>query len=328
MRLGIDAFNLAADKRGMGRLVRHTLERLRQFDGVELFYIFRAPQYGGIMPRNLERLRLDAVWYPWNAMRFSPHAPSIVTVNDPFAFTYPHRSFVARLREQQPIRRAIRDAGRIFTISRWGAQELQRLFHVETDRIRVVLPAIDAFWHPVSPALDAPYVLFVAGPDARKNAAMLFDAYDAAFDGDGPELVVAGTLSEADEARFNAMRAPRRRIVPSDEELRAWYSGALAAVVPSLAEGFGLPVVEAMACGAPVLASNATALPEAAGGAAMLIAPDDTAAWSQALREVASDERRRAELRERGFARVREMDPDAPATALLESVRQLRANAR
>jgi len=328
VRIGVDAFNLAADHRGMGRLVRQTLEELRNSRDAEVLLVHRAPQPNAITPRDLARLKLDAVWYPWNSMRFAPHAPAIVTINDPFAFTYPHRNAVARWREQTPIRRAIRKADLIFTISQWGARELQRLFHVREDRLRAILPCIDAFWQPVRAAATTPYVFFIGGPDARKNASLLFEAYDDAFSGGGPELVAAGTLGEADEARFQTMRAPHRRVMPSDEQLRELYSGALAVAVPSLAEGFGLPVVEAMACGAPVLASDATALPEAAEGAALLLPPSDVQAWADALRRVAGDEMLRNDLRERGFARVKRLDRGATARALLEFARQSRAIAR
>jgi len=328
MILGVDAFNLAADRRGMGRVVRQTLEHLERMDGVEVIHIVRTPQQGAATPRELRKLRPDAVWYPWNGMRFAPHAPAIVTIHDPFAITYPHPNVVARWREQTPIRRAIRKADRIFTVSHWAQAELQRLFGVPLDRVQTVPPALDPFWHAVNAGAQSPYMLFVGGPDARKNAAMLFDAYDSAFENGGPELVVAGTLSAQDEARFSAMRARRRRVAPSDDELRALYSGALAVLVPSIAEGFGLPVVEAMACGAPVLASDAAALPETADGAALLLQPLEVSTWTRALKRIAANDALRADLRQRGFARVRRIDPAAPANALIESVRQLRARAR
>lgn len=313
----------------MGRLVRHTLERLGTLENVEVLQILPRPEKGAVTPRDLHALQLDAVWYPWNGMRFAPHAPAIVTINDVFAFTYPHRNVVARWREQAPIRRAIRKADCIFTISHWGASEVQRLFRVSDSRLRAVLPAIDPFWKPApSKQLPAGYMLFVGGPDTRKNAALLFNSYDAAFPEGGPELVVAGNLSDADERLFAAMRAKRRRVAPDDEELRALYSGALAVLVPSRAEGFGLPVVEAMACGAPVLAADATALPEAADGAALLLPAENVSAWTDALRRIAQDAALRSDLRERGFARVRRIDPDAPANALIESARRLREAVR
>lgn len=327
MRLAVDAFNLAADRRGMGRIVRQVLESLQRL-GVTPELIYKTSREGSLTPRDLKRARFDAVWYPWNGMRFAPHAYAIVTINDPFAFTFPHPSFIARAREQGPIRRAARKADRVLAISQWGAGELHRIFHVPRERLGVATPSIEPFWHPVELPSQSPYVLFVAGPDARKNAPMLFSAYDAAFADGGPELVVAGTLSEPDELAFGKMRAPRRRVRPSDEQLRGLYSGALAVAVPSIAEGFGLPVLEAMACGAPVLASDATALPEAAGGAAVLLPPADKQAWRDALLRIAQDAPLRADLRERGFARVRAIDPDGYAKTLLASVPQSRAAAR
>jgi glycosyltransferase involved in cell wall biosynthesis len=328
LRLGVDAFNLAADRRGMGRLVRRTLEQLRAEPETEIVLISRSSHGDSATPRDVRRLDLDAVWYPWNGMRFRPHARAIVTINDPFAFTYPHPEIVARWREQTPIRRAIRKADAIFTISEWGARELQRLFHVRDDRLRVVLPGADPFWHPVPAKFAVPYVLFVGGPDARKNAAMLFAAYDEAFAGGGPELIAAGTLGETDEARFATLRAPHRRVAPSDEELRELYSGAIAVAVPSTAEGFGLPVIEAMACGAPVLASDAAALPEAAGGAALLLPPSERQSWADALRRIAGDEQLRCDLRARGLERVKQLDAGGIARALLECVRRWREAAR
>lgn len=329
LRLGVDAFNLAADRRGMGRVVRTALQALEQTGQAEVRYIARVPEPGALTPRDLARARLDAVWYPWNGMRFPPHAPAIVSINDPFAFTYPHPNPIARWREQSPIRRAIRKADCIFTISKWGAAELQRLFHVDADRIRTFYPAPDPFWRPVEVPQDrSPYMLFVGGPDARKNAAMLLQAYESAFSGGGPELVVAGSLAPADEERVRTLRVPVRRDQPSDERLRELYAGALAVLVPSLAEGFGLPVVEAMACGAAVIASNASALPEAAGDAAVLVPPNDANAWTQALERVARDRVLRESLRERGFARVRILSPGAIAGGLLECARRLRETAR
>jgi len=328
VRIAVDAFNLETDRRGMGRIVRQTLRQMQANESADVVLVKRDSQPGSITPRELRALHADAVWYPWNAMRFAPHAPAIVTINDPFAFTYPHTNFIARLREQQPIRRAVREAGCILTISQWSARELQRLFGVAQDRLHVVLPAPDPFWHPVTPPAAPPYVLFVGGPDARKNTAMLCEAFDAAFHEGGAQLVVAGTLNAADEARVAKLRAPHRRVVPSDEELRELYSGALGVAVPSLAEGFGLPVVEAMACGVPVLAAAASALPEAAGDAAVLLPPLDVRAWTEALRRIVEDEPLRQTLRERGFARVARMDPRAYAIALLESARRLRASAR
>jgi glycosyltransferase involved in cell wall biosynthesis len=333
VRLAIDAFNLAADRRGMGRYVRRVLYGLQALgeDDVQLVVRDRRKaqalegefDYPLIEARDLRRTPPEALWYPWNGIRFEPNAPSIVTIYDPFAFTFPHKNLIARLREQVPIRRALREADAIVTISEWSANELRRLFGIAGGRIAVATPVVEPFWHPVAPSRDSDYVLFVAGPDKRKNASFLFDAFAAAFDGLDVELAVAGELNARDARSFARMRAPKRRVQPDDAQLRNLYSGALAVAVPSVAEGYGLPAVEAMACGAPVIATNAAALPEACAGAALLIEPDDLRAWRDALRRVYADAQLRTTMRTAGLARVAQLDPLSPARSILELARTL-----
>jgi len=333
VNLAIDAFNLAADRRGMGRYVRRVLYGLQALGESDVQLIVRDRRnsqalerefdYPAIEPRDLRRAPPDAVWYPWNGIRFAPHAPSIVTIYDPFAFTFPHKNFIARRREQGPIRRALREADRIVTISDWSASELRSRFGIAAGRITVVPPVVEPFWHPVAASRDSNYVLFVAGPDERKNARLLFDAFDDAFGRENLELIVAGELRARDARRFERMRALKRRVQADDAQLRTLYSGALAVAVPSLAEGYGLPAVEAMACGAPVLAADAAALPEAGGGAALLIAPGDRIAWRDALRRVYADAQLRASMREAGLARVARLDPLSPARSILELAQSL-----
>lgn len=334
MRLGVDAWNLAADHRGMGRVVRSTLARLQK-SGITPELIVREEGDEPALQDEFSSLpvltsaavreaKFDAVWYPWNAMRFKPHAFSIVSIHDPFAFTFAHPNVVARFREQAPVRRALRKADRIFAVSHWTASELQRLFGLGPPRVQVVLNEVDPFWRPAGTAQTKPYFFFLGGTDERKNASMLFSAYDAAFGGGGPELVVGGSLNEADEQAFDEMRAPRRRVKPNDEELRALYSGALAVLVPSLAEGFGLPAVEAMACGAPVIASTGGALPETCADAALLVNPVDEQAWADELRRIADDPELRAQLQTRGFKRAAEAGENDFVQALVAALAERR----
>ncbi|HET7814442.1 MAG TPA: glycosyltransferase family 1 protein [Candidatus Baltobacteraceae bacterium] len=328
MKLGVDAINLAADRRGMGRVVRKTLEDLQRLGvtptlivrnarDAEALETIETTQLPVVTAGSLWRRRLDRVWYPWNGMRFSPHAYSIATVHDPFAFTYPHHEFVARWREQAPIKRAIARADRLTAVSAWTANEIVRLFPRAADRIEVVPNAVGEFWKPVERREQEPYFFFLAGRESRKNTAMLFHAYEAAFAGGGPRLFVTGSLWEGDEAILNAMKAPHARIDADDAQLRRLYGGALAVLVPSLAEGFGLPALEAMACGAPVVAANTTALPETCGGAALLADPGDVDAWTKALQRLAADRPLREDLRARGLLRAADARHDRLAQALL-----------
>ena len=333
MIFAVDAFNLAADRRGMGRYVRGVLAGLQALGEDDVRLIVRSRRKDGglagefdyplIEPRDLRGSPADVVWYPWNGMRFDPRAPSIATIYDAFAFTYPHKNFIARRREQNPIRRAARDANLIVTISHWSAGELQRTLGIAPSCIAIVPPVVEPFWHPVAVKRDSDYFLFVAGPEERKNAPLLFNAFEEAFAGENVELLVAGHLSPDDARVFERLHARKRRAAPEDHELRSLYSNAIAAAVPSLAEGYGIPAIEAMACGAPVIAADAAALPEACAGAALLVAPEDPIAWRDALRRVYVDEQLRTRLRGAGLARTAELDPIAPARRVLELARSL-----
>ena len=302
MRVAVDAWNLADDGRGMGRYVRRILEDWRSVPDLEVT----------LLTRSLAEARgtFDAVWYPWNAIRFELRgARRVVTFYDAFAFTYPHRQWIARMREQRPIRRAMARANERATISHWSAQELARTFGLDLSLFTIIPPVPDPFWQPEAPPQRRPYFLVVTGPEERKNLPTLVRAHARAYPRGEIELLVAGN-------------APEASIRPTDEELRALYSGACAVAVPSSAEGYGLMTVEAMACGAPVIASDASALPEAAGGAALLVSPFDVEAWSAALRRVGEDATLRASMREASLARAARIDRGAPARATLALLRR------
>jgi glycosyltransferase involved in cell wall biosynthesis len=163
---------------------------------------------------------------------------------------------------------------------------------------------------------DAPYFLYVGTVQPRKNLARLIEAFallaPSGSGGGDPLLVIAGKrgwLSEGIERRAAELGVAEQvrftGYVPN-EALPGLMAGALAFVFPSLYEGFGLPVLEAMAAGAPVLTSNSSSLPEVAGDAALLVDPLDTAAIAEGLRRLAHDPDLRAELRLRGARRAAE----------------------
>ncbi|HTU70005.1 MAG TPA: glycosyltransferase family 1 protein [Candidatus Baltobacteraceae bacterium] len=312
MRVAVDAWNLVDDRRGMGRYVRRVLDDWHDEADLEVTLIVRKSEHVPLLERELSyavrtdaRGRYDAAWYPWNALRFAVRgARSVALFHDAFAFTQPHSQWIARLREQRPIRRAMRRADVRTANSYWSARELARVFRVDSASFKVIHPVPDPYWKPVEPPRRAPYILVVGGPEERKNLATLVRAFERAFAAGECELVIAGNT-------------PLATVQPNDEELRCLYSGALAVAVPSSAEGYGLMAVEAMACGAPVIASNASALPEACDGAAMLVAPFDVEAWASELQRLARDGGLRHTLRARSLARAARIDRHAPARLTL-----------
>jgi len=330
VRLAVDAWNLVDDRRGMGRYVRRILEDWQDESDLDITLIVRKAPH-------IETLRdefpyavgtavagtFDAAWFPWNAMRFDvPNARSTVVFHDAFAFTHPHREFIARWREQTPIRRAMDRANERAVNSHWSATELARVFKRDARDFTVIQPVPDPFWMPVPGRSAPPYVLVVAGPEERKNVPTLVRAFARAFTRGECELVVAGNVSANDGWLLERSGIRYERVRADDDALRSLYGGALAVAVPSLAEGYGIMAVEAMACGAPVIASNAAALPEACDDAAILVPPLDVEAWAFALERVVHDATLRETMREQSLARAARIDRAEPARLMLGLIRR------
>ena len=229
---------------------------------------------------------------------------------------------------------AARQAAAVVTLSEFSKGEIERLLGLDPARIHVVLPGVEPAFQPeVDPAaiarardrlaLPPQYLLYVGGRDPRKNIGVLLDALallrreDPLLAAQVPPLVVSAASRGADApAQFPDWRAQAARhglgsavhFVEriAEEDLPAVYRGALAMCFPSRAEGFGLTPLEAMACGTPLVCSDATSLPEAVGDAGILLSPDDTAGWARAMVQVATDSGLRSRLRDRGLARARQ----------------------
>jgi glycosyltransferase involved in cell wall biosynthesis len=195
-------------------------------------------------------------------------------------------------------RRAARRADLVLTISESARSDIARVLGIPAERIRVTYLGAP----PPDPeaAPKEPYLLFVGGTERRKNLRAVLGALDAV---NGLRLRVVGpdTPSPIHDARTEHPRVVWLGHV-SDQELTALYRHATALVFPSLYEGFGLPVVEAMARRTPVIAADTSSIPEVARGAAVLVDPNDTAALADAMRRVASDEALRDDLAARGVA--------------------------
>ncbi len=330
VHVAVDAHDLA-DDRGIGRYLRAVLCRVMREPGVRWTLVDRrlfpdrnaiARAVGGApfaLARSVPR-DADVVWSPCNGTFLTGRAPSVATIHDCTPFAYPARDARRRRAEQAPFVRTAAEASHILADSAFGASDVTRWLGIPPERITVIALGVDDVFIPGAPrTLPAPlqatpYVLCVGSHDVRKNTTTLGAAFERAF--------APGTMTLA------FTRAPvtlgRDAVVvdaPDDAALADLYRGATIVAVPSTMEGFGLPLLEALACGAPALASRTSALPEVGGDAAVWIDdPLDIAAWAAALARLARDARERARLARAGPRRARLFSWDRCAAETLAAL--------
>jgi glycosyltransferase involved in cell wall biosynthesis len=206
-----------------------------------------------------------------------------------------------------PVARA---ADRVFAVSEFTKREAVELLGVAEEKVTVIGNAVDPVFSPSNSLLLGDYVLAVATLEPRKNLRRVAEAAARA----GVELRVVGAVG------WGGVETPGRVGEVSDEELAALYGGARALVFPSLYEGFGIPVLEAMASGTPVVTSRGGATEEVAGGAAVLVDPFDVDAIAAGIAEA---DTRRGELRALGLARAQAFSWPAVADAVVGAWRQV-----
>lgn len=247
--------------------------------------------------------------------------PSVVTVYDLSFIHYPALLPAARrLYLRLFTRRSCQKARRIIAISQSTAHDLAVTFGIPAAKIDVAVPGVGEQFEPLPPpevedfrrrkGLPDRFLLFVGTLEPRKNLPVLLRAYAhlPSADRAAVPLVLAGGRGWMADDIFSTLESHNLSAsvhlpgyIPA-EELPLWYNAAQAFVYPSVFEGFGLPVVEALACGTPVLVSQASSLPEAAGAGGKLLPPDQEDAWTAALAQAIHDADWRAEARERGRA--------------------------
>jgi glycosyltransferase involved in cell wall biosynthesis len=277
------------------------------------------------LPLLARQTQLDLLHGAVNVVPALAACPSVVTVHDLSFMRYP-QAFppVQRAYLQSQVRRSTRAARQVIAVSQATKQDVVELFGVAPERIDVVHNGVDASFCP-APAgqveafrrrqgLPERYILHVGTLEPRKNLVRLVQAFAqvrANDPGQPPaKLVLAGGKGwdyGAIFAEVDRLGLAQDVIFPgyvADEELAWWYRAAAVFAYPSLMEGFGLPVLEAMACGAPTVTSNLSSLPEVAGDAALLVDPTSMDALADALLRLMADAGLANDLRARGQAQA------------------------
>ena len=312
----------------------------------------------------LRRLRADVYHVPLNTVPLAMPRPYIVTVHDMSSLIYPERR--ARGMHLWRYERGLRRANRVIAVSEATRRDIEDVLGIPSDRIRVIYNAPDpAFRRAERPVIasagadsEAPYppemehtldryqinfpfLLYAGTIRPQKNIPRMIEAFSIVRQElennpvyQGLKLIIIGDeISRAPEVRRAVIQSRVEHavrflgFVPIDT-LRVFYQAASVFVFPSLYEGFGLPPLEAMACGTPVVSSALSSLPEVVGDAAVIVNPENVFDIARGVREALLDETLRSTLVERGFEQVRRFDWLRTAGAVVDAYREAAASGR
>ncbi len=298
----------------------------------------------GYLPLSLRWRKFDVLHAPAFVVPLGCPCPTVVTIHDLSFVTHPNhfdrawRTYVASLMPS-----VLRSASGIICVSESTKHDLLAHYEVPEAKVHVVYNGLDhaRFNSGVTPdrewarsaGIEKPYVLHVGVFSERKNIPVLlravarlrdsghFSGYQLVLAGkEAPGVVGARSIEEA--IRQFALRDVVIQVghVPNDK-ITGLYAGASVLTMPSLYEGFGFPVLEAMATGTPVVTSNTSSLPEIAGDAALLVPPGDEVALARAIHQLLTDDKLRAQLRLKGFEQAKKFSWQRTASQTLEVYR-------
>jgi glycosyltransferase involved in cell wall biosynthesis len=356
MRVTIDATSALLRSAGVKSYTYHWIRHLRRLAGPGEILAFPylgefgcLDHEGSVIPfwRTAPRIALlhsvnligpallDAVlagseiFHASNQVRHAPRRARLTaTLHDLTCWLMPHFHTNGNLRADQNFaERILRRADGMIAVSENTRQDAIRLLHLSPEKIETIYSGVASEYFDAPPALrNRPYVLYVGTIEPRKNLDTLLDAWRQLKPGLQREfeLVAAGPLGWSAEATAARIRAEATYLgyVP-EAQLPGLVAGATVFVYPSLYEGFGFPVVQAMAAGVPVVTSNNSCLPEIAGNAALLVDPKSAAEIAAALTRLLESESQRGELAACGRRRAERYRWEACAAQSLQFFRQI-----
>ncbi|WP_218110352.1 glycosyltransferase family 4 protein [Oligoflexus tunisiensis] len=274
-----------------------------------------------VLPRLAKKHKVDILHSPANMAPLFYRGASIVHIHDLCFVVNPQwYSYLFHTAYNVAIPRLARRASRVITNSNNSRNDLLQFYQVDASKVRLIYWAVDQTFgsglvQERRLEEEGDYILYVGSLEPRKNIATLIEAFEQ-LRTDNPDLKTRLILIGGESPLFAAVRLQIKQFhndvvfkgFVSDEELKQYYRKAMVVAYPSLYEGFGLPPLEAMASGAPVVTSNTSSLPEVVGDAALMVSPYDCAQLAGTLARVIRDRRLREEMRRRGFEQVKKFN--------------------
>lgn len=341
MRIGMDATPLVNGHPSAGPYLEGLLAGLDALGGDNACYLYsnsgfelpaglssrfvpKIPERAGRMqiwlqitlPGRMSSDQIDLFHAPWPRLPALVPVPSVVTIHDLAEYTMPSSHGLQAWFNNLWLPNLLERAGRVVALSEFTASDLRRFFPQAAAKVCTVPPAPDPSFAPRPGGAPGPgglparYALFAGDLHPWRNTDRLLDAWDSCGDRGDAVLVIAGRPSRRSRAVTERIAASVRRgtavhLAPEPGELAALHAGALFLAFPSLYEGNGLPVLNAMSCGLPVLTSRDSAMSEAADDAALLVDPHSVESISGGLSALLADARLAGDLAGRGLERAR-----------------------
>jgi len=332
MRLLVDARWIGMH--GIGRFAREILSRLPEAQAMPRGLGPAHPADPAWTAFHVARLRPDVYFSPGFNPPLAARTPFVITLHDLIPLQVAEeRKFAKRLYYERLVRPATHRAFRVITVSEDSRRDIAAWAGVAAERIVVAGNGVSPGFRGQGDrfALDRPYVLYVGSRSPHKNVPALLRAFAASGLAAHTALLLSGAPDDRTrrwmkEAGLGDAEVRFAGAIP-ENRLPDYYRGALALAIPSLAEGFGLPALEAMACGTPVLAARRGALPEVVGDAGVFVDPTRPEAIAAGLKRIASDDALRAQLARRGLERAARFRWDDAAARVFD-VLQAAAEAR
>ena len=294
-----------------------------------------------ILPRNLKADSIDIFFSPYYKSPWNLSLKSVITVHDLNPLFDKNFPILYRIYFKKIIERSLQNASFVFTVSNYARNDILRIFNIDGNKVIVNYNAIDNRFIPMDNSsleavldkygIDSGYILHISNLMPHKNADILIKAYSMLSQNvkDKYKLVIGGKK----EREYGKLLDLVNKLGLSDSiiflgfiddnDLPYLYNGASVFVFPSIREGFGFPPAEAMACGVPVVTSNATSLPEIVGDAGMLVEPGDTNGFARAITKILTGESLNKKMIKKGLSRVRMFSIEKTASRILEIFKRL-----